>query len=145
MHYGKKCSKSIITESNVQLGNSFILSFGYYNLVVRKHYRLKMTLKVIFLIQILTTCFNIVTSLVFCNETVTKLQICQLGEHDKGQPPWKPGQPLRPLESMTIFSVAEFNEAQNTISLDILLSVWWNDTRISLKSNDPQKYTNEYI
>ena len=104
-----------------------------------------MTLKVIFLIHILTTCFNIVTSLVFCNETVAKLQICQLGEHDKGQPPWKPDQPLRPLESMTIFSVAEFNEAQNTISLDILLSVWWNDTRITLKSNDPQKYTNKYI
>ena len=83
--------------------------------------------------------FKITQSFVLCNETVEALQICRFGEYDKGQPPWEPGNPLRILNSVTIFSMAEFDDSQNTVSLDILLAIVWNDTRITLKSNDLNK------
>ena len=95
----------------------------------------------IFLVQIIV-CINFAHSLKLCNETVTKLQICRFGEYDKGLPingkvdkPWDDI-----LESVTIFSVSELDENQNTISLDILLATWWQDRRITLKSTNPQEY-----
>ena len=41
--------------------------------------------------------------------------------------------------SLTVFKIAELDENQNTITLNLLLSVVWNDTRVTLESNDPNE------
>ena len=42
--------------------------------------------------------------------------------------------------SVTIFEIAELDEERHTITLNLLLSVWWYDTRLTMESNDPNKY-----
>ena len=82
-------------------------------------------------------------ALVKCNGTVTKLQLCSLAQkYDQGTPiqckDWsgKGCDPLKVLTSVTVFKIAELDENKNTITLNALLSVWWNDTRITLETND---------
>ena len=73
-----------------------------------------------------------------CNQTVTKLQLCTIDEaYDKGTTGWKQlGHPITLNTSITVFNIAEFNEDNNMITLNVLLSVAWNDYRITLKSKD---------
>ena len=77
-------------------------------------------------------------ALVKCNGTVTKLQLCSLAEkYDKGSPKTCKGcDPLKVSTSVTVFKIAELDENKNTITLNALLSVWWNDTRITLETNE---------
>ena len=77
-------------------------------------------------------------ALVKCNGTVKKLQLCFLAEkYDKGTPfPCKGCDPLKVSTSVTVLKIAELDENKNTITLNALLSVWWNDTRITLETND---------
>ena len=77
-------------------------------------------------------------ALVKCNGTVTKLQLCSLAEkYDKGTPfPCKGCDALKVSTSVTVLKIAELDENKNTITLNALLSVWWNDTRITLETND---------
>ena len=80
------------------------------------------------------------TGLNRCNGTVTKLQLCFLGseydnsflveEQDQGKI-WS---------SVQIFEISEFDETQQTITLDLVLSVWWYDQRLALESNKPEQY-----
>ena len=81
-----------------------------------------------------------ITVLNRCNGTVTKLQLCFLGseydnsflveEQDQGKI-WS---------SVQIFEISEFDETQQTITLDLVLSVWWYDQRLALESNKPEQY-----
>ena len=80
-------------------------------------------------------------ALVKCNETVTKLQLCSLADkYQKGVPPGcKDCKPMNLSSSLTVFKIAELDENQNTVTLNLLLSVVWNDTRVTLESNDPDE------
>ena len=78
------------------------------------------------------------TALVKCNGTVTKLQLCFLSDkYDKGKPPEK--LPMKMVSSVTTFKIAELDENQNTITLNLLISALWNDTRITLETDDPNE------
>ena len=80
-------------------------------------------------------------ALVKCDGGMTKLKICSLVEkYDKGVPlECKHCDPLEMRSSVTVFKIAELDEDQNTITLDLLLSVSWNDTRLTLETNDPNE------
>ena len=80
-------------------------------------------------------------ALVKCNGTVTELQLCSLDvKYQKGVPPGcKDCKPMSLSSSLTVFKIAELDENQNTVTLNLLLSVVWNDTRVTLESNDPDE------
>ena len=79
-----------------------------------------------------------VQALVRCNENVTKLQVCSLiSDYDKSS---SGENPLKLGTSVTVFKIAELDEKQHTISLNLLLSVWWYDTRLTIESNNSNKY-----
>ena len=96
------------------------------------------------LMFVISLVFVIKTSkaLVKCDGAVTELQLCSLVEkYDKGVPlECKECGPLKIQSSVTILKFAELDENQNTITLDLLLSVSWNDTRITLETNDPNEW-----
>ena len=81
------------------------------------------------------------TALVKCNGTVSKLQLCFIDEkYDKGAPPGNGvPEPMKMVSSVTVFKIAELDENQNTLTLNLLLSIRWNDTRITLETNDPNE------
>ena len=82
------------------------------------------------------------TELISCNETVTKLRICSLvPNYEQGMPPapLMTKGPTVVSNSITLFSLAEFNEDQSSVSLTVLIAMVWNDTRITLKSNNPDE------
>ena len=42
--------------------------------------------------------------------------------------------------SVTVFKIASVDEQHYTITLNLLLSIIWKDTRLTLESNDPNEY-----
>ena len=78
--------------------------------------------------------------LVSCNETVSKLQLCTLvSDYEQGVPDSVVHkQPTQVSNSVTLLSVAEFNEDQSTILLDLVLWLGWNDSRLSLTPEGPK-------
>ena len=48
--------------------------------------------------------------------------------------------PSRVLSSVTVFKIAEIDPDQSTLTLNLLLSIVWNDTRVTVESNDPNEY-----
>ena len=92
-------------------------------------------LKVLLLLEML---FHLGHALVNCDETVSKLRLCSLvSDYEQSLPP-KPF-PMKLGQSVTLYSVADINEGQSTMTLRMHVSIWWNDTRIALKSNDPKE------
>ena len=90
----------------------------------------------------LTGLFFLQTSqaLTHCNETVTKLTMCSLVDvYEQGMPPLETDGPLMVINSVTLFSLAELNEDQSSITLTVLLSLVWNDTRLTLQSPNPDE------
>ena len=82
-------------------------------------------------------------ALVQCNETVTKLQLCSIDKnYNKMHTMGKPG---TVWSSINLNQIAELNAQEQTITLDIVLSVWWYDQRITLESSDPDKYVNFFL
>ena len=77
-------------------------------------------------------------ALVQCNETVTKLQLCSIDKNYNKMHTM--GQPGTVWSSINLNQIAELNAQEQTITLDLVLSVWWYDQRITLESNDPDKY-----
>ena len=76
-------------------------------------------------------------ALIRCNENVTKLQVCSLvSDYNKFV---SGGKPLKLGTSVTLLKIAELDENQHTISFNLLLSVWWYDTRLTIESNNPNK------
>ena len=58
-----------------------------------------------------------------------------------GVPPWCKGcEPTKLLSSVSVFKIAEIDPDQSTITLNLLLSIVWNDTRLTVESNDPNEY-----
>lgn len=73
-----------------------------------------------------------------CNESVSSLQLCKLDpSYAKGQPDYKwTGQPMMMETQVIIHSLTAFDEKSSTITLSVLLTSLWNDTRLSLKAKD---------
>ena len=94
---------------------------------------------------VLQMLFHFGQTLFSCNETASKLQLCSLVSiYEKGKAAivtdYNNVTAARIDSSITLFSLDEFNEQQSTISLNVLLALWWNDTRLSLspKNHDVQ-------
>ena len=89
-----------------------------------------------------------VTSLAFsqaliqCKKKVTKEQLCSLyDKYEKSRSDWKiTGKPMSIKSSVTMLKIAELDQNKNTITLNVLLSIFWNDTRITIESNTPNGY-----
>ena len=81
-------------------------------------------------------------SLIQCNKNVTKEQLCSLfDQYEKGTSDLKiTGKPMIIKSSVTMLKIAELDQNKNTITLNVLLSIWWNDTRITIESNAPNGY-----
>ena len=80
-------------------------------------------------------------ALVRCNGTVTKLQLCHFGtDYDKGFLKAENEEDKAKIwSSVHVFKISEFNENQQTITIDLLLSVWWYDQRLTIESNVPKE------
>ena len=80
-------------------------------------------------------------ALVKCNETVSKLQLCSLTKkYNKGVPPRCVGcEPMKLETKVTVFKIAELDEEMNSITFNLLISAIWNDTRVTLETNDPNE------
>ena len=61
--------------------------------------------------------------------------LCDLGSTGSD----KLGKPLTLRSVVNVMDVAEFDENESTITLNILFSVNWNDTRIKVESNTPNE------
>ena len=46
--------------------------------------------------------------------------------------------PLNVFSLLTVDSIPEFNENEGTITVNAILKLVWNDTRIKFKSDDPE-------
>ena len=73
-------------------------------------------------------------ALVSCNDTdVLKVQLCSVRPHSPSHPDIvTPGQKMILEMSLNLISVAEFNDDESTILINIIFGIFWNDTRISL-------------
>ena len=87
------------------------------------------------------TLLSVSLALVRCNGNATKLQLCSLvTDYDKGTSNWKyTGKPMKVWSSVTVIKIAELDEDKNTITLNILLSTWWYDTRVTIESSHPNE------
>ena len=84
-------------------------------------------------------------ALISCSQkNVTQLQLCSVenfGEENEyhnlyGYPDVKSvGDPMSVKTALTLISMAEFSDEQSTILLNVILSLDWNDTRISMLPN----------
>lgn len=78
-------------------------------------------------------------ALLSCNESFTKLSLCTLDPYyDKGDASTEPF--VISVSSVTVNAVTEFDDVHHTISLDLILSVVWEDTRLTIKSDGPHGY-----
>ena len=77
---------------------------------------------------------ELIQGLVQCNGTVTKLQLCSLeadyNARSTGKNTKTNGYPLLVNTAINVLKIAQFDENRNTITLNIILSVIWNDTRL---------------
>ena len=97
--------------------------------------------KMVTLIAILVTLlFSNVQALVKCNGIVTTLQLCSLHENYNkgvvGTGAEKFQFPLTINSSITLMDVAEFDENENTITLQVILSLKWHAATMKLESNN---------
>ena len=87
-------------------------------------------------------CISIVQSLNICNQTVSKLQICSLDpEYNKGSTDYLfNNQKMKMDTRFAVNSIAEFDQNHKHITLDLILSTTWNDSRLTIESPDSEKY-----
>ena len=90
-----------------------------------------------FFLIVLVFCPNFSQAILECNKTVTKLQLCSVKTDYNSRSTGSKllGQPLVVNTAVNVFKIAQLDENFNTITLNVLLSVVWNDTRILLESN----------
>ena len=73
-----------------------------------------------------------------CSSNVTKLQICKLNQDYAQSFPSKPW-PMIVNNSVRVLDIVEFNADANTMTIFVQLMAWWDDTELTLKSNDPDE------
>ena len=101
------------------------------------------------LFQLLTFSFTFLTvqALIKCNGTVKKLQLCSLHEnYNKGvvSTGWENFKfPQTVMSSITLTDISEFDENENTITLQMILSIKWYATTMTLESNQDKYVSNQ--
>ena len=80
-------------------------------------------------------------ALIGCNRNVTRLQLCSLEPtYQKGfSRTDNQGEPLKIWSSVHVKEIAELDQHRHTLTLDLVLSIWWYDTRITLESSNHNK------
>lgn len=69
--------------------------------------------------------------------TSLSLHLCSTAsKYDRSFPyEGPPGNPTEIANSIALHSVAQVKEDEDMITLNLLLSAWWNDTRLTLKQH----------
>ena len=95
-----------------------------------------------FFLIFLVFCPIFCQAIIECNKTVTKLQLCSIKTDYNSRITDSKllGHPLAVQTEINVFKIAQLDENLNTITLNVLLSVVWNDTRIALESNNKNQY-----
>ena len=96
----------------------------------------------IFAYQIIET---VQSDLISCDQPVIGKQLCKVNKtmENKLIEVWPDffddfETPLKISSVLTIDSIPEFNENEGTITFNLMLKLVWNDTRITIKSDDPK-------
>ena len=75
-----------------------------------------------------------------CNGTVSKLQLCSIHDNYNKQfvnRGWENFKfPMSVTSSITLFDIAEINENKNTVTLQLLLKIFWHDGTLRLETNN---------
>ena len=98
------------------------------------------SIQTLFLLTLLCI-FSTSKALVRCNGNVTKIQLCSLEPtYQKGfSRTDNQGEPLKIWSSVHVKEIAELDQHRHTLTLDMVLSIWWYDTRITLESSNHNK------
>ena len=100
-----------------------------------------------FLWLILTyqTFATVQSDLISCDQPVIGKQLCKVNKtmENKLIEVWPDlfddfETPLKISSVLTIDSIPELNENEGTITINAMLKLVWNDTRITIKSDDPK-------
>ena len=85
------------------------------------------------------------SDLISCNQPVVGKQLCKVNETmgNKLIVLWPDlfddfGTPMKISSTLEIDSIPEFNENEGTITINAVLKLFWNDTKITIKSDDPE-------
>ena len=90
-------------------------------------------------ILILLVLHNTLAQLKSCDEDISELTLCYVDENGYDlSGPSKPF-PSKLTPSIEIHDVVEFNAEEKSLSLLLEIHLEWNDTRLFLKSGDPNK------
>ena len=93
----------------------------------------------IFAYQIIET---VQSDLISCDQPVIGKQLCKVNKtmENKLIEVWPDDfeTPLKISSVLTIDSIPELNENEGTITINAMLKLLWNDTRITIKSDDPK-------
>ena len=96
------------------------------------------------LILVFQTLGVVHSDLINCNDPVIGNHLCKVNKTMSNKviklfpDLFLSGTPLSVSSKLTIDSIPEFNENEGTITVNALLFVFWNDTRISIISDDPE-------
>ena len=83
------------------------------------------------------------SDLISCDQPVLARQLCKMNKTTEnvytieGMPDFSSATSLSVSTVLNFDSIPEFNENEGTITVNALLKVSWNDTRISFIPNDP--------
>ena len=85
------------------------------------------------------------SDLISCDQPVIGKQLCKVNKTmgNKLIVLWPDlfddfGTPMKISSILEIDSIPEFNENEGTITINAVLKLFWNDTRITIKSDDPE-------
>ena len=85
------------------------------------------------------------SDLISCNQPVVGKQLCKVNETmgNKLIVLWPDlfddfGTPMKISSKLEVDSISELNENEGTITVNAMLKLFWNDTRITFKSDDPE-------
>ena len=85
------------------------------------------------------------SDLISCNQPVVGKQLCKVNETmgNKLIVLWPDlfddfGTPMKISSKLEVDSISELNENEGTITINAMLKLVWNDTRITIKSDDPK-------
>ena len=71
----------------------------------------------------------------FCENEAVGIRLCSLvHNYDKAYPLI---QPMNLQTTVTVYDIVEFDQDEGTFTLFLDLLTVWNDTRLTLKSDDP--------
>ena len=94
------------------------------------------------IIYIFITSFNLTKALNLCKNSSSKREICSLVfNYDRGRPNQNFNDtPTEIKQDLFLDGIAEFNEKDNTITVNVEITLEWNDTRITTNDSNDSRY-----